>query len=150
MKSEAKKDSTRHLKLVGQRALAEGRSAEEIVAEARRSAPTQAGIPINWTDGNNQRNTATSMLLPSEREVRSYGGIQPMHMCGQCKFFDLESGRKEIQRQRLYERLEREDQWKLRHLGVDPETLGLCGADTGRLTGALTNADKCDQFRRKS
>ncbi len=151
MKSEARKDSTRHLKLIGQRAIAEGRDADTLVAEARRRNPTQAGIPVQWTDGRNQQNVSQSVLLATDRDVKSFGGVQPSRMCGQCRFFDLETGRKEIQRQRFYERLTREQEWQLKHLGAPIENMGLCGASDGsKITAALTNADKCDQFRNKN
>lgn len=85
---------------------------------------------------------------PAAKEIALYG--TEIKVCGSCKYFrNDEVATEEIRRQRFYERLVREDSWKVKHLGSDPRTHGLCGATNGEtLTGALHKG--CDQFRERN
>jgi hypothetical protein len=75
-------------------------------------------------------------------------------VCGNCKYFSLHEGQKQIETQRFIAQLVKEHKWKVKYLGAPPETLGDCGAhrsgsagDDITLTGPLHMA--CDQFREK-
>ncbi len=87
------------------------------------------------------------ITTPEAEELKLYG--TDVKVCGQCKYFrNDEAAQEEIRNQRFYERLAREEGWKVRYLGSDPRTHGLCGAASGEvLTGALHKG--CDQFRER-
>lgn len=125
---------------------AQGLTAEELLGEAARSRPMKLGLPTTWGDRDKPvRGPDAKVIIANSREVDSYGfGGHPV--CGQCRYMDLDNGRKEIIKQRFGERLVREQEWQMKHLGVPPDSLGLCGAGGGEL--AVTIVSKaCDQFR---
>lgn len=69
-----------------------------------------------------------------------------VHNCS--KFNQSEAAIAEIRSQKFYQRLVREDGWKLKHLGSDPSTHGLCDETSGddtKLTGAFHKA--CEHYR---
>ena len=105
-------------------------------------------LPTTWKDGNSgasMRGRGARVLhAPTDADIKSYGAGN-MAVCGHCKYFDLEEGRKELVRQRFGEMLVREHEWKLKHLG-DVDTLALCGASGGETCVAFVSA-ACDQFR---
>jgi len=81
-----------------------------------------------------------------ERRMAASGNV-----CGECKYFELAEGQKQMEAQRFVERLVREQEWKVEHLCSPTNALGLCGAaDAGTggdqtITGRMHMA--CDQFR---
>ncbi len=104
-------------------------------------------LPTTWKDGTTGatiKGKGARVLTPSGEDIKSYGAGN-MNVCGHCKYFDLENGRKELVRQRFGEMLVREHEWKLKHLG-DVDTLALCGASGGETCVAFVSA-ACDQFR---
>ena len=109
-----------------------------------------ASLPSVWKDGvtgQETRGRPLHVLQPDEEEVRAFSNPRA-NVCGACKYFDLENGRKEIVRQRFGEKLVREFEWKLRHLGASPDAIGLCGASGGE-TAVSFVSKSCDQFRPK-
>jgi hypothetical protein len=82
-----------------------------------------------------------------EREVAHFNAIEKV--CGTCsKFNQSEAALAEIRNQKFYQRLVREEGWKLKHLGSPPETHGLCDETSGddtKLTGAFHKA--CEHYR---
>ncbi len=106
-------------------------------------------IPVTWKDGHTGQKMKGKplIILPSAEDAELYSARQAK-TCGGCRFFDLETGRKEIVRQRFAEKLEREYDWRLRHLGANPEALGLCGASGGQTMTAVHNK-ACDQWRER-
>ncbi len=82
---------------------------------------------------------------PAAEELKLYG--TEIKVCGECKFFNRsDAARDDIWRQRFYERLVREEQWKVKYLGSDPRSHGLCDASGGEtLTGQFHKA--CDQYK---
>ncbi len=128
------------------RASAENRSADELLEIAARATPQKMGLPTTWGDRDAPvRGPDAKVVLPDGEQVRSYG-FGGHRVCGECNYFDVENGRKEIIKQRFGERLVREQEWQLKHLGVPPDSLALCGASGGEL--AVTVVSKCcDQFR---
>jgi hypothetical protein len=104
-------------------------------------------LPTTWKDGTTGhtiKGRGARVITPSGADIKSYGEGN-MAVCGHCKYYDLESGRKELVRQRFGEMLVREHEWKLKHLG-DVDTLALCGASGGETCVAFVSA-ACDQFR---
>lgn len=55
------------------------------------------------------------------------------HSCITCIHFDQIAGQREIKRQKVFERIVHEHNWKWGWFGVGPETYGLCG-DSGGTT----------------
>lgn len=114
-------------------------------------------LPTTWIDGQRRGHRtpgpATPVMMPSEEEVSRYGpvaeALEELRVCGACRFFDHQGGREEIMRQRFLERLVREEEWKLEHLGAPPDDLGLCGQSNGEMvTSKMASAHNCDMFRR--
>lgn len=110
------------------------------------------GIPTVWQDGASGQKfagkpAAVHVATASETEQLVHSGPTTF-ICGFCKYFDLENGRKEIARQRFAERLVHDEQWKLKHLGAPIDTIGLCGASNGEVATSFVSKG-CDQFRAK-
>lgn len=128
------------------RAKSEGRSADELLELAKRATPHKLGLKTTWGDRDNPvRGPDASVVLADSREVGAYG-FGGHRVCGECRYFDVENGRREIIKQRFGERLVQEQEWQLKHLGVPVDSLGLCGASDGEL--AVTVVSKsCEQFR---
>jgi hypothetical protein len=107
-------------------------------------------LPTQWRDKAGATHLAgkpTPVIAPTGEDVVAFSGTQ-LNTCGHCRYFDLESGRKEILRQRFGEKLVSEYEWKLRYLGP-LDSVGLCGASGGEL--AVTHLSRaCDQFRRRT
>lgn len=127
-------------------AQAEAKSPSELLEIAARATPRKLGLPTTWGDRDKPvRGPDAQVVLPDGREVESYG-FGGHRVCGECRYFDIENGRKEIIQQQFAERLVREQEWQLKHLGVPADSLALCGASGGEL--AVTVVSKCcDQFR---
>ncbi len=81
---------------------------------------------------------------PTAKDVETYSTVH-RNVCGHCKYFDLETGRKEMIRQGFLERMAFDEKWKLSHLGAQLDELGLCGASGG---GTVTSfiAKACDHY----
>lgn len=103
------------------------------------------GLETTWTGAGHTFNTETAVVQPSERDLARYGA--PTTVCGNCRHFDIgDIAREKIRRERFYERLVREEGWKVKHLCSHPADLGLCGLSNGdTLTGRLHKG--CDQYR---
>lgn len=104
------------------------------------------GMPTYWRDheGKTHLRSETQIVYASGDDIARYGKGDNF-VCGFCKFFDLESGRKEMVQQGFAEKLVHDYEWKTRHLGrID--SIGLCGASGGE-TVTPHYARACDQFR---
>ena len=105
-------------------------------------------IPVNWYNGPSRAKSAGStsaIINPTADHLAAYANGE-VQVCGHCRFFELEKGQQEMAKQRFAERLVREQEWKLQHLGAPMEMMGLCGATNGdTATGFMTKA--CDQYR---
>jgi len=123
---------------------------DDLKREYGTEAPLPSGqIPVTWQDGHTGAKLKGRPLIvvpdAAENDLFSSSNRQ---ICGGCKFFDLESGRKEIVRQRFAEKLLNEFEWKLKHVG-SPDQIGLCGQSGGQL--ATTFISKaCDHYRPRS
>jgi hypothetical protein len=112
-------------------------------------APPPTALPTQWRDG------AGKIHLPgpqapivrdlTPQELANYSKTD-INVCGTCKYFDLESGRKEMERQGFAAALIKEFGWKLKHLGAPIDTIGLCGASGGKTATTFISA-ACDQYR---
>ena len=110
-----------------------------------------AGIPTTWQDSSGKthlKGPATRVVTPTQSELEEFTRARPFDICGYCKYFDLENGRKEIARQRFAERLVHDERWKLHHLGAPVDAIGLCGASNGELATSYLSRG-CDQYRFK-
>jgi len=109
-----------------------------------RGVTAQSALPVVE---NGREVSQAQVIVPQGRELDLYadGSVK---VCGNCKHFDLEKGRIEMIRQRFPERLVREQDWKLRHLGSKLDELGLCGMSGGSMVTSFV-AKGCDQFKAK-
>ena len=123
---------------------------EQLEAEYGGALAQQGALPSTWKDGVSGREVGgkpVQIHAPTAEEIADFARPHAV-TCGSCKYFDLEEGRKEIVRQRFGEKLVREMEWKLEHLGADVDAIGLCGASGGEM--AVTFVSKaCDQYRPK-
>ena len=128
-------------------------SREELKARYDGVEATPLGLPVNWTDGETGKTHFQTRLATPDAHERMVFGSPRAQTCGNCKYFDLENGRVEILRQRFAEKLVREYEWKMKHLGAPPDAIGLCGASAGGGGGDLMAVTfvsaACDQFRLK-
>lgn len=124
-----------------EQAAAEGPDRQQLTHEY---AGAQGGLPTYMESGGT-RIEGRRLQPVTSGEVAVFGSPRAT-TCGSCKFFDLENGRKEIVRQKFGDKLVRDYEWKLKHLGADPDAIGLCGASGGEM--ATTFVSKaCDQYR---
>ena len=126
-------------------------SQEELVRRYENAQP--GGLPVNWTDGRTGKtHMRTHLATPSAHDVQVFSSPRAQ-TCGGCKYFDLEAGRKEIMRQRFAEKVVRDYEWKLKHLGAPIDAIALCGASAagggGELLAVTFMSKSCDQFRPK-
>lgn len=130
----------------------EDRDLEELQAEALASRPSSFGIPIEWGErGGPVVRSHGSVVAPTRDEVSSYGTQQVQATCGSCHHYDVELGRKKMIEERFGERLVREEEWQLRHLGVPIDNLALCGLTSGADIMVVTLVSPaCDQYRQRS
>jgi hypothetical protein len=125
-----------------ERAAVVGPDREKLATEYARV--TDTGIPT-FLESGGQRLRGRSLQQVTAAEVAAFGSPRAA-VCGSCKFFDLENGRREIVRQKFGEKLVKDYEWKLKHLGAEPDAIGLCGASGGEI--ATTFVSKaCDQYR---
>ncbi len=112
------------------------------------NAQPESGLPVSFRDGDGRthlRGSNAKVVAPDGNEVKIFSDPRAQ-VCGNCKYFDLESGRREIIRQRFAEQLVKEYEWKIHHLGAPVDAIALCGASGGTL--AITFVSRaCDQFR---
>ncbi len=136
-----------------EKAAYDGPSAEQLDHEYAPALEEQARartLPSVWKDGKTGETSPGKhlhVIAPDEHEVEAFSNPRA-NICGACRYFDLENGRKEIVRQRFGEKLVQEFEWKLRHLGANPDAIGLCGAAGGELAVSFVSRS-CDQFRPK-
>lgn len=104
-------------------------------------------LPSLWrgADGKTHLGQDVRVVTPTPDEIARLGQGGDTFICGYCKYFELEEGRKEMARQRFGERLVHDYEWKLRHLG-SLDTVGLCGASGGE-TATHYISKGCDQYR---
>lgn len=126
-------------------------TAEDLEHEYQTSTPMKFGLPTTWKNSDGSvilDGPRSNIVVPTPREVQSYGEDIPRNVCGHCRYFDLEKGRNEIVRQKFLERVVHDEKWKMKHLGGPVDALGLCGASGGeKATFYVSKA--CDQFRPK-
>lgn len=102
-------------------------------------------VPVTWKAGQHEAHGVSQVVAPTAAQVEAYRDGQAV-TCAQCWYFDLKNGQVEMRRQHFAERLVREQEWKLHHLGAPLNHVGLCGASGGQMaTTTVTKA--CDQFR---
>ena len=119
----------------------------EQLAHEYGGAAAPAGLPTTAASGDGKhhlRMAPTQIVSPDGDQVAQFGS-QGVAVCGQCRYYDLEKGREEIIRQRFGEKVVRDYEWKLKHLG-DLDGLGLCGASGGEIAVQFVSR-ACDQFR---
>jgi hypothetical protein len=144
------KGDDRIARAIQQRVLGENKSREELLHEDDTAIRTHLGVPVNWlNNGKTSSSSLAGVVGPTGEEVRSYAN-PPKNVCGTCKKFNVESGRKAMIEQRFGERLVRELDWKLRHLGVPLDHVGMCDESGGTMvTCSISNADGCPGYRTK-
>jgi len=123
-------------------------SQEELEHRYKGAVPA-TGLPTTFRDAEGRvhmHGRDTRIVQPSRQEIASLTDAR--EVCGHCKYFDLENGRKEIIRQRFGEKLVKEFEWKLRHLGAPIDAMALCGASGGQTAVAFVSKS-CDQFQKK-
>jgi hypothetical protein len=128
--------------------ISEEQLAHEYESALQRRAEAPASLPTQWKDGHTGESAPgnpVQIVSPDAEEIAVFSNPRA-NVCGNCKFFDLQAGRKEIVRQRFGEKLVREFEWKLRHLGASPDAIGLCGQSGGE-TAVSYVSKSCDQFR---
>src|SRR5512146_501941 len=99
------------------------------------NVPPQSGIPVSFRDGEGRthlRGSNAKVVAPDGNEVQIFSDPRAQ-VCGNCKYFDLESGRREIIRQKFAETLVKDYEWKIHHLGAPVDAIALCGASGGSL-----------------
>ncbi len=132
--------------------IARATTSEEALAHEikHRGPPKELGVPVHWEDAAGKthlRGRDARVVAASPQEVADFAE-PPTTVCGDCKHFDLETGRREMARQRFAERIVRDEGWQMKHLGAPPDALGLCGASGGE-TATSFASKSCDQYRPK-
>lgn len=130
------------------RAQAEGRTVDELLRDAAAATPTKAGLPTTWKDrdsGVSVRGNNMPIVRPDRQQVEAFSAPNQT-VCGQCRSFNIEKGREEIIKQRFAERLVKEQEWKMHHMGAPPDSIGLCDQSGGELATTVVSKS-CPHFR---
>lgn len=125
-------------------------TAEELEHDLQHQTPDFSGLPTAWKDKAGKthlKGAPTQVVSPDRNQIALYG-LQRAFVCGHCKYFDLETGRREIARQDMGRKIVREYGWQLKHMGATPDSMGLCGAGAGETITSYFSKG-CDQFRDK-
>lgn len=147
----ATKKKGRRLTDLMRRVRSEGKSLEQLQRDAAGSNPTKMGLETTWGDRDKPVDKTVSPVIRAGEDDVARFGHQRLNtkVCGACKHFDLEAGQREIESQEFLDRLVEEQEWKLKHLGMPIESMGLCGASGGEmLTGTACVA--CDHYTERS
>jgi hypothetical protein len=139
--------ASKHLKVLGNKTLAEDKDIETLERENAGAHVTEGGVPVLWGNSAGQklrgREARIKSATPDERHMAT-----TKTTCSMCDYFDIKNGRKEIMKQRFPEKLVLEYEWALRHLGGSIDHLGLCGRSNGELC-VTTMSPACDGFRER-
>lgn len=121
---------------------------EQLDAEHANDAPG-GSIPVVWKDGyTGQKTSGRPLIAPPNAEEIGELASGRVNTCGLCRFYNLAEGRKQIAKQRIGERLVREEQWKLHHLG-DIESLAICDQRPNMMVSYVSKACELIQLRKK-
>lgn len=126
----------------------EARELEDLQAETSHATPQKLGLPTTWRDAEGPvvlPGRHTPIIRPTPSDVEAFGADGGRATCGSCQHFDIERGRDKIIEERFAERLVREQEWQLKHLGVPPDMLGMCGLSDDMVTTIISKS--CDQYR---
>lgn len=130
-------------------AQAAGVELEQLQQIATDAQPTKFGIPTTWREADGpivRQGPMAQVVGATPQDVRQYIDDAPKATCGSCRYFDLELGRKKIIEERFAEKLVHEHGWKMHHLSVPPDSIGLCGASGGQMATTIISKS-CDQYR---
>lgn len=125
---------------------------EEKLADIPNLQGLQGGLPVQFVDDHTaptqriQGKRAPIVAGATAKDVENFART-PTRVCGTCRHFRLEEGRKEIAKQRFLERVVLEEKWKLQHLGAPPDHLGICGQQPSMATSTVTNAGNCSGYQ---
>jgi hypothetical protein len=125
---------------------------EEQLADVGNLQGLQGGLPVQFVDDHmmpTQRlfgKRAPIVAGATARDVENFARA-PTRVCGTCRHFQLQEGRKEIAKQRFLERIVLEDKWKMQHLGAPPDHLGICGQKPSMATSTVSNAGNCNGYQ---
>lgn len=133
------------------RVLSDNKSHAEVVHEASQMQAKSLGLPVNWSNnGAAPVSQTTAAIVGPDGNALGAFGASPNRVCGECKKFNLERGRKEMMAQRFAERLVRDDRWQLHHLGVPMDHIGMCEESGGTMvTCSVSNADNCAGYKKR-
>lgn len=131
-----------------ERAVHEGDSVEDLTRKLDRTLYEGEGVlPTELRGADGIARGLPTILSPDGKDMRDFA--RASEVCGHCKYFDLESGRREVVRQQLAKVLAQDYEWQMRHLGAPADQLALCGASGGHTMVAFVSKS-CDQFRQRS
>lgn len=109
-----------------------------------RGVQAQSALPVT---SHGHELPPAQVIAPDRRELALYADAHAK-VCGNCKHFDLKRGREEMIKQRFPERLVREQDWKLHHLGGKLDELGMCGQSDGTMLTSFMSKS-CDLYQEK-
>lgn len=87
----------------------------------------------------------TLVFRPTARDIEQYSNAGIHTTCASCAKFRHRAGQEQMRRERFLERLVRENEWKLHHLGAPPESFGLCAETSDTITSMYSRA--CEHYR---
>jgi hypothetical protein len=117
------------------------------MADENGNPPGTRSIPINWgTNPHAERAKEESLIqMPNLEQQLAYADAHHHVTCGTCRKFRLKMGQDQMQKERFLERLVIEEQWKTKHLGAPPTTMGLCAETSDTITSAFARG--CEHYR---
>ncbi len=136
---------------VAEQAAADPSDIDDKLADRAQLQPMQGGLPVEFVDDyvaptRRLRGKSAPIVGATAGEIENYAEA-PRRTCGTCRHFELRRGRQEIVRQKFLQRLVLEENWKLQHLGVPADHLGICGQKPSMATSTVTNAGTCPGYR---
>jgi hypothetical protein len=116
--------------------------------------PTRVGLPVDFVDdyGNPtsriRGKNASVVKGVTQKDIENYASA-PSRVCGECRHFQLNEGRREIVKQKFLQRLVLEENWKISHLGAPADHIGICAQQPSMATSTIADAGSCPGFSRR-
>lgn len=135
-----------YLREQNERVRADGGTSAPLLIPNQVQNVSQHEKPMHLPDGSIAEIPAQVIKVPSKEEIER---IQTGRTCGNCDCYEYDSGQEEIRRQRFFERMVHDEEWKAGWLAnpnaMSLDQFGMCGQSLEMAVPAM--APGCPEWR---